>query len=88
MNLIRYFLNVGSTEKDILCWAKRSQQNISDISKYPMSLYYLCLSFPMLKEQSTVTNLDNKNQNCGVLFSGTLVQKAYCIPTRTKNIVI
>lgn len=87
MNLIRYFLSVGSIKKDVLCWAKGSHQNILNILKYSMSLYYLNLSFPMLKEQPTVTNL-NKKREWGSLFRH--IQKARCNSccTRTKTIVI
>lgn len=48
---------MGSIKKGVLCWAKGSHQSISNILKYPMSLYDLYLSFPMLKEQSTVTRI-------------------------------
>lgn len=88
MSFIRHFLNLGSTEEDVLCWTKGSHQNISNIQKYHAPVYYLYLSFPMLKEQLALTTTNDKNQNCRIFSSGTVVQKIYFIPSRTKNIAM
>lgn len=88
MSVNRRFLNLRSGEEDVLCWAKRIQQNISGVPNYLLSLYYLYLSFPMLKEQSALTTLNKKNQNCRIFSSCTVVQDACFIPPRTKNIAM
>lgn len=77
MSFIRHFLNLGSIEEDVLCWTKGSHQNISNIQKYHVPVYYLYLSFPMLKEQLALTTTNDKNQNCRIFSSSTVVQKTF-----------
>lgn len=80
--LYQTFKNLGSIEKDVLCWAKGSYQNILNILQFLMSVYYLYQSCSMLKEQSALSSLNDKNQNCIFFSPGTVVQKAYFVPSR------
>jgi len=59
MSFTRHFLNLGSTEEDVWCWAKGSQQNISNTLEYTVTVYFLYLSFPMLKELSALTTFND-----------------------------